>query len=461
MGSIGRFALQAWIDLDQDPEHLALIGPSDGEVVLPSPLAVAELAFDSVAVASLAATLVASRRDGVRPRPFRLSGDRVTTAFQSERHIRIDDEPPAIWAPLSGFWRTDTGWVRTHGNYEHHALALRAVLGLGADADRGAIEAAFAARRADELEEQAAARGAVLAAVRPAHAWGNHPHARALSRTSMVNASSLGEAPARGWTHADRPLEGIRVLDLTRVIAGPVCTRTLAYLGAEVLRIDSPRMAEPQWQHSDTGAQKRSALLDFATSEGQRQLHDLLAEADVLVHGYRPGTLTAFGLSIEELEQRHPGLVVAQVSAWGLRGPWSERRGFDSIVQAATGIAMAHSADGHQPGAMPAQALDHSAGYFLAAAVCLGLLRQREWGGTHHADVALARIAAELLATPGSSSGGTTPEPTLQTEQTPIGAVTAARPAVEFPDADGRFRALAGGFGADEAVWTRSAEVVQ
>jgi crotonobetainyl-CoA:carnitine CoA-transferase CaiB-like acyl-CoA transferase len=192
------------------------------------------------------------------------------------------------------------------------------------------------------------------------------------------------------------PLHGIRVLDLTRVIAGPVCTRTLALLGADVLRIDPPQLPEPEWQHLESGHGKRSALLD-ARSE---RMAELLSEADVVVLGYRPTALARLGIAPEELADRYPGLVIAQLTAWGTDQP--DRAGFDSLAQAESGIAMAESSDGETPGALPAQALDHSAGYLLAAAVCTTLARRAREGGTWLVRTSLRRIAAELLGMPRS-----------------------------------------------------------
>ena len=200
------------------------------------------------------------------------------------------------------------------------------------------------------------------------------------------------------------------MLDLTRVIAGPVATRYLGALGADVLRLDAPDRPELTLHAYDGLPGKRSALLDFGTADGIARLHELLSGADVLVHGYRPHALDRFGLSPELLAERHPGLVVVSLSAWGSRGPWGGRRGFDSIVQAACGIAMTESSDGERPGAMPCQLLDHGTGYLCAAAALQALARQSTHGGTEFRELCLARTAHWLLglpreaAAPGSSS---------------------------------------------------------
>jgi crotonobetainyl-CoA:carnitine CoA-transferase CaiB-like acyl-CoA transferase len=323
------------------------------------------------------------------------------------------------------------------------------------------VAAAVARRPARDLEDAAAEAGAVVGAVRTASQWAEHPQASAVARLPLVSVEELAEtAPPRPWGVAGPgPLTGVRVLDLTRVLAGPVATRNLALAGAEVLRVDSPHLPEIGWVHLDTGAGKRSATLDLRTAPGRRTFESLLEEADVVVTGYRPGSLDRFGLSPEELAARRPGLVVGSVSAWGTEGPWGQRRGFDSIVQAVTGIAMAESPDGIRPGALPAQALDHSAGHLLTAALCTALVAQRQHGGSRSVQVALVALARELLRTHGPAGGSPkadAEEPTLQLSQGPAGLVTCAAPPLTFDGAPATYRTPAHPWGTDEPCWTRA-----
>ncbi len=332
-----------------------------------------------------------------------LDPERIAVAFRSDRVLRIDGAAPPVWSPFSGFWPTSHGWVRTHGNYPHHASALRRALDLGATATADDVKSAFASLTASDAVARISDAGGLAVPV-----LGEQPDRDAEHRRRpVVELSRLDASGATGRARRDRarthassalPLQGVRVVDLTRVIAGPVCTRTLALLGADVLRIDPPDLPEPEWQHLDTGHGKRSALLD-ARSE---MMHELLAEADVVVLGYRPAAVAHLGLTAEQLADRYPGLIIVQLSAWGAEHP--DRRGFDSLVQAESGIAMIESADGERPGALPAQALDHSAGYFLAAATMVALARQREEGGSWHVSTSLRRIAAELLGMPRRSA---------------------------------------------------------
>jgi crotonobetainyl-CoA:carnitine CoA-transferase CaiB-like acyl-CoA transferase len=206
-------------------------------------------------------------------------------------------------------------------------------------------------------------------------------------------------------------MAGVRVLDLTRVIAGPVCSRYLGALGADVLRLDPSHRPDLELeQPADTLLGKRSAILDFNSTEGAGRLEGLLGGADVVLSGYRPGALDRFGLAPTDLARRYPGVVVVQLAAWGHSGPWAERRGFDSIVQAATGIAAVEAGDEGVPGALPCQLLDHGTGYLAAAATLDGLRRQESDGGTQVRRLSLARTAHWLLQEPGREALGANQE---------------------------------------------------
>ena len=304
---------------------------------------------------------------------------------------------------------------------------------------------------ADAAAARITAAGGLCVAVR-----GEAPDADVALRrsTPLVATTQLGAGPRRALTDGDAaaPLRGIRILDLTRVIAGPVCTRTLALLGADVLRIDSPRLPEIPWQHLDTGHGKRSALLDLEDDTDRVRFEALLSSADAIVLGYRPAGLDRLGLSPGALVQRHPGLIVARLSAWGE----PDRRGFDSLVQAATGIAMIEMRADGTPGALPAQALDHSAGYLLAAAVLELLAKRADEGGSWFAETSLRRVAAELLGMPRTAEPAQfapiDPEPHLQTFDVAGTLVTTTAPAIGYEGGPIEF-AAPHPWGSDEPVW--------
>jgi crotonobetainyl-CoA:carnitine CoA-transferase CaiB-like acyl-CoA transferase len=238
-----------------------------------------------------------------------------------------------------------------------------------------------------------------------------------------------------------------------------VATRYLAALGADVLRVDPPHRPELTLPRHDGLPGKRSTILDARSPGGLSRLHQLLDGADIVVHAYRPGALAAFGLDAGSLTGRHPGLVAVSLSAWGDPGPWSGRRGFDSIVQAACGIAMAESPDGDRPGSLPCQLLDHGTGYLMAAAALEGVRRQSETGGTHIFRLSLAATAAWLLSRRGLATAGPPPEPSppagdyLTTLQSDAGPVTAVTPPGTL---DGRilaWRPRLHTYGQDRPAW--------
>ncbi len=428
-----------------------------------------------------------------------LEPDRIAAAFSSERLFRLDGLEVEAFAPLSGFFRAADGWVRTHANYPHHRTRLLGLLGLHDGASREEAAATIARRSAQALEDAATQAGAIVVRVRTEDEWRESAAGRAAAGGPLVRVEARDDGPvepgrhesSRAWDRAGaapgppagtsaeagaqagapgeaggaarhaapwdarRPLTGVRVLDLTRVLAGPVATRTLALLGAQVLRVDPPVPAEIRWVHLDTGHGKRTALLDLRGDGDLERAHRLLAEADVLVTGYRPGSLEALGLQVP------PGVVHARVDAWGAEGPWAPRRGFDSIVQAASGIAVVEggpaAAAGGRPAALPCQALDHGSGYLLAAGVIDALLARRADGRGRDVSVSLARTAAWLLD-PGVPGGARDPEhppaavvpPGFAASHGRAPIVTTARPALPgFDD----YLDPARPWGTDHASW--------
>ena len=383
-GAAGPTVLEpAWRALGGDPALLPLV-PVTGRAGLPSMLPVGALVTGAVAAQRLAAAELSGR-----PGPVVVDAAAVGVAVRSERFLRVDGVPAgAGFAPLSRFWPAADGWVRLHANYPWHRAVVADVLGSDP-------AAAIAGRAAVEVQEAVVAAGGVAAAVRTPEEWSASPPGAAVRGLPLLRLTRVAPAPAR--RHG---LAGLRVLDLTRVIAGPVGTRTLASYGADVLRVQGPRLPEDTATLLDTCPGKRLTSLDLASAGDRARFEELLAAADVLVQGHRPGALSRYGLAPEELAERRPGLVVVSLSAWGAAGPWAGRRGFDSIVQAATGIAAVTAADDGTPGVLPAQALDHAAGHLVAAVVCRALTESARQGGTWHGELSLAQLATWLLAAP-------------------------------------------------------------
>ncbi|PGH46753.1 CoA transferase [Streptomyces sp. Ru87] len=456
----------AWTALGGRGDPAAHVAHDEVRGALPARLPVRELARATVGACSLAAAELLALRNGGPVPPVRVHEGAVATAFVSERHLRIDGRAPRSFAPLSGFWRASDGWVRTHANYPHHRARLLAALGIpdhggGSAADRGLTERfaqELASRPAWTVQETVHAAGGLAVAVAPAPG----PAVAAGTRPPLVERlpvpPAAGPAGSRTLRPAPLPAEGVRVLDLTRVIAGPVATRTLALLGADVLRVDSPRLPEAPDAHADTGAGKRSTLLDLAAPAGRRAFEALLDSADVVVTGYRPGSLDPLGLSPEELLERRPDLVVAQLRAWDPAGPWADRRGFDSLVQAATGIAAIEAAPDGTPGVLPAQALDHGTGYLLAGAVLRALSDRHSGGGGHLLRLSLAGTASWLLhgITPAPPPAGVEPcsaGPWLARTASPYGILRHALPPVHYQGAPANWARPPSRWGTDEPRW--------
>ncbi|MEU3844502.1 CoA transferase [Streptomyces sp. NPDC028635] len=449
----------AWSALGGDPALLARTSTVVREGALTARLPVRELARACVGACALAAAELAAHRAGLPDVPaVRVDDGAVAAAFGSERLLRVDGRAPVSFAPLSRLWRTADGWVRTHANYPHHRARLLAALG-GLPEDTGVVRDVLAGRSAADVEESVYAAGGLAVALRTPEEWARHPQAAALAGRPLVERERLDDSPARVLAPLTGtpllPAAGLRVLDLTRVLAGPVATRTLALLGADVLRVDAPRLPELPDQHADTGLGKRSALLDLAADGGT--FEELLAGADVVVTGYRPGSLDRFGLSPRALAARRSGIVVAQVSAWGARGPWAARRGFDSLVQVATGIAVTEGSAG-EPGTLPAQALDHGTGYLLAAGVLRAVTEQTRQGGSRCVRLALARTAAWLTdgsfdAPAGSHATYEGPGEWLAEADSALGRLRYARPAVSFAGGPADWARPSGPWGADPARW--------
>lgn len=406
-------------------------------------------AFDlaRLAVSAFAASADAARAaSGQPPLDTVVSPERIAASFAGDKMFRRNGDPVEAFAELSGFFDTADGWIRTHANYPHHRTRLTGALGLPDHCSRDQFARRVATLSAADVEEIAAGSGAIAVRVRSEQEWASSEPGTAAATGGLVADRTRADRWMRRLAGtASAPLAGVRVLDLTRVIAGPVASRALALLGADVLRIDPPHPREVEWYHLENGQGKRSALLDLRRRGGLERFRELLADADILLTGYRPGAVEAL---IGDPATQRPGLIHGRVCAWGHRGPWAGRRGFDSIVQAASGISLIEG-DG-RPGVLPAQVLDHASGYLLASGVLEALVRRHDDGAGHDVDVSLARTAAGLLAAPGRRTAPpASAVPGPATVATHDGITTARPPLGEF--ADYPFPATA--WGADPAEW--------
>ena len=401
-------ALRAlWQSAGGPPDALDAVTLTGAEPALPSSFAVGTAAQASIAASALASSEIGRLRSGPR-HCVAVDMRHAAIEFRSERYLRVDgDLPPDPWDRIAGLYRCgDGGWVRIHTNFPHHRDGVLALLRCGHE--REAVQRALGAWTALDFEETASRAGLVVAALRSFDEWDAHAQGQAdaalppLSLERIGPASAADRAPPAplGAIAPDAPvLEGIRVLDLTRIIAGPVAGRALAAQGAEVLMVTAAHLPSIETTVIDTGRGKRSAHLDLRRTDEREALAALARDADVFIQGYRPGAVAGFGFGADTLAALRPGIVVGSVSAYGHTGPWAGRRGFDSLVQTATGLNHAEAIAASQPDApraLPAQALDHATGYLLALGVQLALCRRATEGGSWHVRVALSRTARWL-----------------------------------------------------------------
>ncbi len=366
----------------------------DTEDLFGSPFRVTEAAVLSVGASVAAVAAFDDQRTGARP-TVSLDGRHAAAAFHSERMLRlVSEDDPALWDPIAGNYATADGWIRLHTNLAPHRDAVLAALRV--QAEREAVAAAVAEWSAGDLEIAVAEAGGVAARMRTRSQYLAHPQFEAVMARPVVDMTTEPHTAPQRSLGSGTALDGVRVLDLSRVIAGPVAGRFLASFGAEVIRVDAP-LDDGQLTEMDTGFGKRRTNIDLRMHDGCHRFEQLVAEADVLLDGFRPGVLGTLGYPDARLRELCPPLVIGHLSAYSDRGPWGHRRGFDSVVQVATGLAHACGFDPTTgPGKLPAQALDHASGYLMAAGLTAALRHRLQHGTTATVAVSLARTAEWL-----------------------------------------------------------------
>jgi crotonobetainyl-CoA:carnitine CoA-transferase CaiB-like acyl-CoA transferase len=308
----------------------------------------------------------------------------------------VGGDPVRTPAATTGFFAARGGrFIHLHGGFP--ALHRGTLELLGCGDGREAIAEAVAAHDAFALEDDLAAHGLCGAVVRTPAEWDAHAQAHTLRAMPVVSIERIADAPARPLPAAERPLAGIRVLDLTRVLAGPTSGRTLAQYGADVLRIGAPELPIIPPFFSETGHGKRAALLDLGLAEDRARLEALIAEADVFTDGFRPGSLEERGLGPAALARLRPGIVSVSLSCYGARGVFGQRRGWEQLAQSASGIAHIQG-QGGEPTLVPAAATDYTTGYLAAWGVIEALRRRALEGGSWRVEVSLTRTAMWLRA---------------------------------------------------------------
>lgn len=365
---------------------------------------------------------------------------------------------PSAWDPIAGDYRTREGWIKLHTNAPHHKAAACRVL--QSDEDRDAVAAAVARWSGPDLEAEIVAAGGCAAVLRSEKEWRAHPQGAAVASEPLIRWDAAADPQPSKWEPTPgRPLAGLRVLDLTRVLAGPIATRFLAGLGAEVLRIDPPGWEEPGVVPEVTLG-KRCARHDLKTVRDRNTLERLMSAADILIHGYRADALDRLGLDHKRRQSIRPGLIDVSLNAYGHEGPWALRRGFDSLVQfscgiAATGMAWRSSA---APVSLPVQALDQATGYLMAAASIRGVAARRRGEPCLRARLSLARTARLLCVHRGHVTSADFPveqeqDISADIEATPWGSARRVKAPLSIETCDLRWDRPAAALGSDQAEW--------
>ena len=386
-----------WTSAGGDLGALDSVTLTGDEPQLPSSFRVAAAAQAVIAATGLAAAEIWKLRSG-QSQQIAVDMRHAVVECRSERYLRVDGKPPPpAWDVIAGVYKTrDQRFVRLHTNFPHHRAAVCQVL--NCNPEREDVQAALMRWDGEAFETAAYAAGGVVAMMRSYEEWFDLPQAKTIAALPTISIEKIGEAAPKPWPVGDRPLAGVRVLDLSRVIAGPVAGRALAVHGADVLLISGPDLPTIPWLTIDTGRGKLTSFVELKSEEGQEVLRNLLAQADIFSQGYRPRALASLGFSPEDAARISPGIVYVSLSAYGHSGPWAERRGFDSLVQTATGFnhAEGQAVGIEGPKELPAQMLDHATGYLMAFGAMMAKARQSREGGSWHVRVSLTQTGRWL-----------------------------------------------------------------
>ena len=395
-----------------DTRRAAEVEISGGtDPILPTSFRIGEAAAASLAAVGLAVSNLWELRTG-RRQQAKVDVRQATASLRSSRYMTMDGKPVAAErTPVMGVYPAQNGrWSYLHCNFPNHRDAALGVLGV--EENREAVRQAVARWDALELEEAIIAANGAGGMVRSMEEWARHPQAAAVASLPLLEIEKIGDSPPQALPQGPRPLSGVRVLDLTRVLAGPTCARTLAEHGADVLKISARHLPSSLSQEYDTGHGKLSANLDLREDKDMETLLGLVREADVFSQGYRPGTLSRRGLAPEDLAALRPGIVCVSLSAFGRAGPWASRRGFDTVVQTVSGITSRQGDlfPGAEPGPQfyPVSAIDYLTGYLMAFGALVALARRVREGGSWLVRISLAQTGRWLV------ERGQAPEADLQ-----------------------------------------------
>ncbi|GIW13154.1 MAG: CoA transferase [Tepidiforma sp.] len=450
------FAARGGLELDPETE----VEISGEDPVLATPFHLGEGAAVALVLVGQEAARLWKLRGG-RRQALAVDVRHAAASLRSYLHLEVNGQsgppPPRAGYFVTGIWPCGDGrFIHLHGSFTH-APGILAELGLGETATAEEIAAATRRRGAFELEDALAAKGLCAAVCRTHAEWMAHPQGQVLAGQPVVTLEKIGEAPPEPLGEADRPLRGVRVLDLTRVLAGPTVARTLAEHGADVLHIASPKLPTIERFEQDTGHGKRQAYLDLEDPAQAERLRELVRGADVFSQGFQWGSLERRGFGPREVAALRPGVVYVTENAFGYGGTWDGRPGWEQLAQATTGVCVVQGGDG-PPVLAPAAMNDYTTGYFGALGAMMALRRRALEGGSWLVRVSLARTSMWYYdlghdLDPARAAGVGELAPLLLERETGWGRMRFLRPALRMSETDPHWELPSEPPGSGEACW--------
>lgn len=426
--------------------------------VLPTDLPIGPLAGAAIGATGLAASTLWKLRGGKLQR-VSVDTRAATLAMTSATYLRVNGQAVKSWDPITGYYPVRNGqWVYLHGNFAHLRDGLLKLFGVSNDP--AALRKALQHWSAADVEAAAGELGLCGVVVRTRASWETHPQALATAALPLIEISKIGDSPPQPPLAGTRPLSGMRVLDLSRVIAGPMAARTLAEHGATVMQVGAPHLPSIESLVIDTGYGKHSCAINLETALGVDALNGLIDKADIFLNAYRPGTLERRGFSPANLAQRRPGVICVTITAFSRAGPWAQRRGYDTLVAATSGLTWSGTGN---PARLPCQPLDYLTGYLGALGAMLALQRRALEGGSWHVQLSLERTSAwirEMTDALGrESSVAAVVPPASEIDDlyavlpSRFGTLRHLKPVVQLPETPARWEQPPVPLGSDPAVW--------
>ena len=455
-------AIAGWADDYQ--QQIQISGGTDP--VLPTSFKITETSTAALSAVGLAINDLWEIRTGKR-QDIAINSRQATASLRSGKYMDMDTAPVSTERnPVMGVYPAQNGrWSYLHCNFPNHRAAALTVLGVAEDKEE--VRRAVSQWDALELEEAIISAKGAGGMVRSMEEWAHHPQAAAIGTLPLMVIIKIADSPPETLPEGDRPLSGVRVLDLTRVLAGPTCARTMAEHGADVLKITASHLPNIGYQEYDTGHGKLSANLDLRDDGNLETLHDLIRDTDIFSQGYRPGTLGDRGLSPESLAKIRPGIIYISLSAFSHLGPWSSRRGFDTVVQTVSGITdrQGRLFPGAEAGPQfyPVSAIDYLTGYLMAFGGLVALARRAREGGSWLVRISLAQTGRWLV------DQGQVPETALNgvpsefsdseikqwstSSETPVGKLAHLSPVLELSETRAHWARPSVPLGYNDPIW--------